>query len=78
MHEYSIHALLIAATLVFPVASSADARQLFNGKDLSGWLGKAQRVFRVRGGPRGPALDALPTEDQQTGRRVSLVPAIWE
>ncbi len=30
-------AFLIAAMLVFPAATSADTRQLFNGKDLSGW-----------------------------------------
>jgi hypothetical protein len=31
------HIMLIAAALLLPLAAGADTRQLFNGKDLSGW-----------------------------------------
>ena len=50
------HALLIAAVLVFPTTSSADSRQLFNGKDLSGWkhVGSGRFVVEVCAPPRNP------------------------
>ena len=44
------HALLIAAVLVFPTTSSADSRQLFNGKDLSGWKHVGSGRFVVEDG----------------------------
>ena len=44
------NAFLIVVTLMFPLASSADTRQLFNGKDLTGWKHVGSGRFVVEEG----------------------------
>jgi hypothetical protein len=44
------NAFLITAMLVFPAVSSADTRQLFNGKDLTGWKHVGTGRFVVEDG----------------------------
>jgi len=44
------HALLIVLALLFSLNSSADNRQLFNGKDLSGWSHVGFGEFSVANG----------------------------
>lgn len=44
------HALLLASMLAFPLTSSADTRQLFNGKDLTGWKHVGEGRFVVEDG----------------------------
>ncbi len=43
-------ALLISAMLIFPASANADTRQLFNGKDLSGWRHVGAGSFVVEDG----------------------------
>ncbi len=43
-------ALLISAILIFPASANADTRQLFNGKDLSGWRHVGDGSFVVEDG----------------------------
>ena len=42
--------LLIALMLAFPLTSSADSRQIFNGKDLIGWKHVGSGRFVVEDG----------------------------
>jgi hypothetical protein len=44
------YALLIALALLLSLSSSADSRQLFNGKDLSGWTHVGFGEFLVENG----------------------------
>ncbi|MFQ5848305.1 MAG: DUF1080 domain-containing protein [Candidatus Methylomirabilales bacterium] len=43
-------ALLIVSMLAFPLTSSAETQQLFNGKDLTGWKHVGSGRFVVEGG----------------------------
>jgi len=44
------YCLLIALALLYPLNSSADSKQLFNGKDLSGWTHVGFGKFLVEDG----------------------------
>ena len=48
--NYFKYALLIVLALLFSLSSSADNRQLFNGKDLSGWSHVGFGNFLVENG----------------------------
>jgi 3-keto-disaccharide hydrolase len=67
--------LLIAAILVFPAVSSADTRQLFNGKNLTGWKHVGSGRFVVENGllhPQG-GVGLLWFEGEKVGDAVVRV-----
>jgi hypothetical protein len=69
------NAFLIAVILLFPAVSSADTRQLFNGKDLTGWKHVGAGRFVVEEGllhPEG-GVGLLWFEQEKVGNAVVRV-----